>query len=414
MNRAYTILQQASFRAFITSRFVLTVALRMQATAVAWQIFKLTHDPLSLGLVGLAEVVPAVGFAMIGGFCVDHYRRKPIVLAALLLQFFASCSLFFVSHSTFDFSTNTVVYGIYAAIFLSGIARAFLAAGFFALFGEIVPRAELVRGSAWNTTAWQIAASLGPALGGLIYGYVDVEMVYLLTVILIGLAVFSISFIPSRPLILETTGTKEPFLRSLTVGLRFVFQNKIVLSALCLDLFAVLFGGAVALFPIFADLLEVGPQGLGWMRAAPTIGAFFMALLLTHRLPNKNSGKLLLASVGIFGACMILFAISRSFVFTIVILGLSGAFDAVSVMLRAAILQVTTPSQMRGRVSAVNSIFISSSNELGAFESGVTARWFGAVPSVIVGGSLTLLVVGVIAFLSKPLRNLHLEDLKDA
>ena len=383
----------------------------MQAVAVAWQMYSLTKDPLSLGLIGLAEVVPAIGFSLFAGHVVDRNDRKYVALFAFLLTTMTTITLWLLSSGFFELSTKAVVYGIYAAVFISGVARAFLGSSLFAFFGQIIDREHYVRASAWSSTSWQIAASVGPALGGLIYGYGGAHQAYTAALILLVLGIGFLAQIPSRGKI-HIDPNKEPFLQSLTVGLRFVFNRPVVLSALSLDLFAVLFGGAVALLPLFADLLQVGPEGLGLLRAAPSVGAALMAFFFIHHPPSRNAGRVLLWSVAGFGLCMISFALSKNFYFSLLILAVSGALDAVSVMVRSAIVQLMTPETMRGRVSAVNSIFIMSSNELGAFESGVAAKWLGTIPSVVFGGCMTMLVVATTAVLSPQMRKFDLSAQK--
>lgn len=405
-----SIFKNSSLRAFVMARFLLTFALQMQFVGVQWQVYSLTKDPLSLGLIGLAEVIPAVGFALFAGYVVDRSRRKSVLIRSVALCMSVSVLLWALAREWIPTQPDEKVWLIYFAVFILGVARAFTAPASFAFFGEFMPREDFVKGTAWSSTAWQTAAALGPAAGGIIYGLGGATFVYGLAFLhcLAGwLLLRSIPGYPNRGV------DREPFMKSLGLGLKFVFNHQIVLSALTLDLFAVLFGGAVALLPIFADILQVGPQGLGMLRAAPAFGAFFVALYLTQRPPTHHTGKILFACVSGFGLCMVGFGLSRIFMVSLVLLALSGALDAVSVVVRSAILQLTTPIEMRGRVSAVNSIFISSSNELGAFESGVTAKWMGTVPSVVFGGCMTVVVVAASWFLAPQMRKLHLHELKE-
>lgn len=410
MSDPLALLRIKNLRAYIFFRFLVTFALQMQFVAVQWQVYSLTKDPLSLGLIGLAEVIPAVGFALFAGHIVDANRRKTILFLALILSAAVSPFLWCLSSDWIQIEPGQKVWAMYFGVFLLGVSRAFTAPAAFAFFGEVMPREHYVGAAAWSSTAWQIAAAVGPAAGGVVYGLSGPSFVYALAFFHCVAGIYFMSTIPGSE---KRGSSREPFVKSLGIGLRFVFKNQIVLSALSLDLFAVLFGGAVALLPMFADLLQVGPEGLGLLRAAPSVGAFFMALYLTQRTPNHHTGKILLGCVGGFGLCMIGFGLSRNFFISLFLLALSGSFDAVSVVVRSAILQLTTPSEMRGRVSAVNSIFISSSNELGAFESGVTAKWMGAVPAVVFGGCMTLFVVAVTYVFAPKMRKLHLHELKE-
>jgi MFS family permease len=390
----------------------MTLSWQCQSLAIAWLVYSLTKDPLSLGLVGLAELIPAAGFALIAGHIVDRSERKKIILASQTTIIATSILLWILTFEGEHLPISWHLALIYGCVFILGSARAFLGTSQFAFFGQLFNRDQYVLASTWVSTAWQVAASLGPALGGIIYGQFGVSFTFLFCAVLTCLAAFSTSLIPGRSKI--ETVQSESFTQSLLSGVRFVRQTPILLGTLSLDLFAVLFGGAVALLPIFADYLNVGPEGLGLLRAAPFIGAFVMALWLTQRPPRHHVGKLLLGSVAGFGLCMIAFAISKNFAFSFFLLAASGALDGVSVVVRAAVLQLSTPDHMRGRVAAVNSIFITSSNELGAFESGVAAKILGVIPSVIFGGSMTLLVVFFTWWKSPEIRNLDFSshDLK--
>ncbi|MDB5036480.1 MAG: transporter [Bacteriovoracaceae bacterium] len=396
------IFKNRDFRFYVSSRFLMTMAWQGQAVAVAWQVYSLTKDPLSLGLLGLIEVIPAVGFALIAGHIVDRSERKKIVMLSQWLIICVSFVLWFLSAKSGGMNQSINLFLIYSCVFLLGAGRAFLGTAQFAFFGQIFKREDYVIASTWVSAAWQVAASLGPALGGIIYGQWGAPVTFFFCSVLICMASLSTGLIPGRGKIENVS--EESFTESLFSGVRFVMKTKVILSALSLDLFAVFFGGAVALLPIFADRLGVGPEGLGMLRAAPFLGAVVMALWLTQRPPHKNVGKLMLTSVFGFGVCMICFALSTSFFWSFFILAISGGLDAVSVVVRSAILQLETPDHMRGRIAAVNSIFINSSNELGAFESGVAAKWMGVIPSVLFGGAMTLAVVFTTALTSPELR----------
>lgn len=403
----YSALKVSEFRNFIFARFFLTIAALMQAVIVGWQVYELTKDPLSLGLVGLAEVIPSIAVSFIAGHIVDTSVRKHVLLFAYSLLLFCSVSLFFISTDTIGFITAKKVTAIYAAIFISGIARGFSMPSAFAFWSQLIPQKIFANAVTWNTSTWQLGAVTGPAIAGFVYAVLGYSLTYLVIAVVILSAIILISFIKKRPKP-EVVELVSLYSR-LTAGAKFVYHNKIILNAITLDLFAVLFGGATALLPIFsAEILFVGPEGLGMLRAAPSVGALVMAVFLTRHPPTKRAGKDLLYCVFGFGVSMLVFAVSRNFVLSLAALAIGGAFDAVSVVIRSTIIQLMTPNNMKGRVSAVNSIFVGSSNEIGAFESGVTAKLMGTVASVIFGGTMTLVVVLFVWFFSPKLRKLSL------
>jgi MFS family permease len=381
----------------------------MQGVAVGWQVYELTKDPLALGLIGLAEVVPAVSVSLYAGHIADIASRKHIALICVSMLVLCSATLFALNtefvQSVLPISA-TYIYGI---IFLTGIARGFASPAISSITPQIVPRELYANASAWNSTVWETGAISGPAIGGFIYGIFGATTTYAVdTLLLIG-SVGWLMMLRSRPPQQSTTPLRLK--ESLSVGLKFVFKTELILSAITLDMFAVLFGGAVALLPIFAsEILSVGAVGLGMLRAAPSVGALLTALYLAHRGIGENTGKKLLGFVAGFGLCMIFFGLSENFYLSLFLLALSGMCDAVSVVIRSVILQTYVPDDMRGRVSAVNQIFIGSSNELGAFESGLAAKLMGVVPSVVFGGVMTLGVVGVISTTFKQLRTLNRID----
>jgi MFS family permease len=298
---------------------------------------------------------------------------------------------------------------IYLIIAITGASRSFLYPAQTAFMAQLVPKELYTNSSTWNSTTWHIAAVLGPAIGGLIYGFMGISNAYLIVVVFVAIGFLLFLNITAKRLPIQKT--KETIFQSISVGIKFVFKNQIFLGALSLDMFAVLFGGAVAMLPVFAaEVLYVGPQGLGFLRAAPAVGAVLMSIYLAYHPPLKNTGKKLFISVAGFGISIILFAISKNFYLSILLLALGGMFDNISVIVRHTILQLYTPDHMRGRVAAVNSIFIGSSNEIGSFESGVAAKFLGLIPSVIFGGSMTLLITGFTAKFSPILRKLNLSD----
>lgn len=403
----YSALKVSEFRNFIIARFFLTIAALMQAVIVGWQVYELTKDPLSLGLIGLAEVIPSIAVSFFAGHIVDTSVRKHVLLFAYSLLLFCALSLFFISTDTVDFLSMNKVTAIYTVIFISGIGRGFSMPSAFAFWAQLVPQNIFANAVTWNTLTWQIGAVTGPAIAGFVYAFAGFSNSYLLIGAVIAFALALLSFIKKRPK--PEVTELDSLAERLTAGLKFVFKKKIILSAISLDMFAVLFGGATALLPIFsAEILFAGPEGLGMLRAAPAIGAVVMAAFLTRRPPRKHAGVNLLSCVFGFGISMIVFAVSKDFYLSLFALALSGAFDAVSVVIRSTIIQLMTPDNMKGRVSAVNSIFIGSSNELGAFESGVAAKIMGVIPSVIFGGAMTLVVVFIVWFFSPKLRKLTL------
>ncbi len=403
----YAALRFWEFRNFTIARLCITIASQMQAVIVGWQIYEITKDPFSLGLIGLAEAIPSISVLLFAGHITDISNRKKIVLYSVLLMSFCSAMLLLITSDLIHSLSSAKLVLIYSVIFLSGIGRGFSAPSFFAFVSQLVPKETLPNAITWNTTTWQTGAVTGPAIGGLLYGFIGATNTYITIVIFWIISVLLIIPIRDKP-IPEIIGI-QTLKEKLTAGLKFVFERKIVLGAISLDLFAVLFGGAVALLPIFAgEILFAGPEGLGILRAAPSIGAVIMAVTMTRRPFTKNAGKNLIISVFGFGICIIIFALSKNFYLSLVILALSGAFDSVSVVIRATIIQLMTPDNMKGRVSAVNSIFIGSSNEIGAFESGVAAKLLGTVPSVIFGGVMTILVVTFVTIFFPKLRRLKL------
>lgn len=401
----FQLIQQKEFRYFLMARVFLTIALQIQAVIVGWQIYKLTQDPLSLGLIGLAEAIPALSIALYAGHIADISNKRNILLKALMSMFICSMGLLIVTLDDFVIGIGETysIRGMYLFIFLSGFARGFFSPTAFSFLFQLVKKEQLTKASTLNSSAWQIAAILGPALGGILYASIGITYTCWIVLAFIIGAGMMLALIASKPVIIPAI--KESISIRLKEGISFVYHNKVVLSALSLDLFAVLFGGAVALLPVFADeILNVGPQGLGMLRAAPSLGASLTMIGLSVRKQIGKPGLVLLYCVGAFGICMIGFAFSTSLYLSLLLLFLSGAFDSVSVVVRGNILQLETPDHMRGRVSAVNTMFIGSSNEIGAFESGLAARLLGAVPSVVFGGCMTLCIVAFTSFKAKKLK----------
>lgn len=402
-------LRLRDYRYFLGFRLLLTFASQMQAVIVGWQIYEITHDPLKLGLIGLAEVVPYVCTALFGGYVADHFNRRRVVLLCAAMFMASSVALMSIT-AWVDKSWPHVEYLFYTVIFSTGIARGFLAPAVSALFGQVVPRELYLNASAWNSNLWHISAVAGPAVGGRILGHYGDVKAYGVLIAVSFLSLVSMWMVPSYPTVRHDAD--ESIFQSIAKGVSFVVKNQVIFGALFLDMIAVLFGGVVAVLPMFAkDVLHTGPSGLGDLRAAPLYGAVLMGVILALRPPIKRAGWALLVCVAGFGACMVLFAFSTKMYLSLLLLFLSGAFDSVSVVIRSAILQLMMPDHMRGRVSAVNNIFVGTSNELGAFESGLAARLLGLVPSVVVGGTISILAVLVTGIRAPLLRKLDLRAL---
>ena len=406
MSNPYAAMRIPDFRRFISARFCITLAIQIQAVVVGWQVYEITKDPLSLGLIGLAEAIPSIAVSLYAGHVADVMSRKRIILVTVATLVFCSGSLLTFTTNPGSFILEYGVFPIYAVIFISGIARGFITPAIFSFMPQLVPRDLYQNAISWNSTLWEMASIGGPPLGGLLYGFFGITTAYAVDVALTCIGLALVISVADRPL--PPTSDEQGIVEKIKAGLQFVFRSRIILSAISLDLFAVLFGGAVALLPIFADeVLHVGEVGFGVLRAAPGVGALLTALYLTYHPIRRHMGVILLVAVAGFGVCMIGFALSTNFWMSMGMLAISGAFDSVSVIIRGTLLQTLTPENMKGRVSAVNNIFIGSSNEIGAFESGVAARLLGVIPSVIFGGVMTLVVVATTAWKAPELRKLQ-------
>ena len=410
VNDPYAALRYKEFNIFLLVRFAMVFAWSMQFIVIEWQVYSMTKDPLSLGIIGLMEVIPAVSMALFAGHIVDQKEKRNLLMKCILGFSVISFGLFILSLPSVieTYETKVILYGIYALVFLGGLVRAFLGPTIFSLIALIVPKKIYPNAATWSSTTWQFASVLGPALAGFSISFIGVHwsMCVIFGFSLLALtALFNIS---KKPILNPKIG--EPVFQSLKEGLNFVFKTRAILGALTLDMIAVLFGGAVALLPIFAqDILHVGSEGFGVLRAAPAVGAAITMLGSTRFPLHKNAGKKLLLAVFGFGICMIVFGLSTFFWLSVIALFLSGAVDGVSMIIRQTILQLKTPDNMRGRVASVNSMFVGSSNELGAFESGVTAKLMGTVTAVVFGGTMTLLTVGLTAIISPGFRKLDLQ-----
>lgn len=386
---------------------MLTMAVQMAETIIGWKVYELTHDKLALGLLGLAEALPFIVTAIYSGHAADTFNRYRIAAATILgvCLCFMGIGILMSGHA--PLIKEYGVTPVYILIGISGVARSFMAPALQSIFAQLLPRELYANGATWNSNTWQTGAVLGPAVGGLIYGATNVEFSFGVAVALMIFSFAAFLRIPVKPT--PPREKTESLSQSLTAGLRFVFNKQVMLAAISLDLFAVLFGGAVALLPVFAsDILHVGPEGLGILRAAPFLGSVTMGLFLAFNPPTHKAGRNLLLAVIGFGLATIGFAVSQNFLLSFFMLFLTGVFDNVSVVVRQTIIQTMTPDNMRGRVSAVNQVFISSSNEIGAFESGLAAKLMNTVPSVIFGGCMTLVVVATTYILAPQIRRLKL------
>ena len=392
----YAALRFREFNIFLVIRFILVFGWSMQFIIVEWEVYSLTKDPLSLGLIGLIEVIPAISMALFAGHIVDQREKKRLFVYCVTAFFIVAVGYYFItSPYVYDNYENAqILIGIYILVFLGGFIRAFIGPTIFSLVALIVPKKVYPNAATWSSSTWQLAIVLGPAFAGFCIAWIGVHnsMGIVLATIIVGLLL--IGFIKKKPVLNPKIG--EPIFQSLKAGLNFVYKTKSILVALSLDMVAVLFGGAIALLPIYAqDILDVGSEGFGILRAAPAVGSVLMMVASAHIPLTKNAGKKLLFAIFCFGLSIILFGVSDIFWLSVFALFMYGLTDGVSMIIRQTILQLKTPDEFRGRVASVNSIFVGSSNELGAFESGVTAKLMGTVPAVVFGGVMTILTVGI-------------------
>jgi len=404
---AAALLRNRGFAGLLVYRLLAMLSYQIVAVTVGWQLYQITRDALSLGLIGLTEVIPYFCFALFAGYAVDHLPRRKLGMFACLGLLLTTLMLAGVASGKLPaFGTLT----IYAAIAINGVVRAFLGPVYQSLFARVLKREDFARGAGVGSVVMQTGLVFGPALGGGLIAWQGLTFAYLVAAAFAAAAAIAIANLRATEPALPAD--RAPVFKSIGEGLRFVFNHQIVLGAQALDMFSVLFGGAVAMLPAFIhDILHYGPEALGILRAAPAAGAVLMGLWLARHPPQRNAGRLLLYAVAGFGLCIIGFALSRQLWLSALFLMASGMCDGVSVVLRSTILQLSTPDHLRGRVSSINGIFIGSSNELGAFESGLAARLLGLVPSVIFGGCMTLGVVAATAKLAPKLRKLDLRDL---
>jgi MFS family permease len=403
----YAALHYPDFRLYITANFFITAALLIQESVLSYELYLMTKDPLSLGLIGLAEAIPYISLALFGGHYADRRNKQHIMRNSLLLILLGSTILSLVTlsdvRSTLPEAALLVI--IYAVIVLLGIARGFFGPASSSLKPFLVPRSLYANSSTWSSTAWQSGAVVGPAVSGILYDSLGLTHTFNLVMGIMLLVILLVSQIKTHS-IAEGIEDKEPvpLWDSLKEGIRYVLKTKMIFYAISLDLFSVLFGGVIALLPVYAqDILQVGSGGFGILKAAPAIGAMSTMLAMAYIPPTRHAWRNLLIAIGGFGIATLVFAVSKNMYVSVIALFLTGAFDSISVVIRQTILQVMTPEKIRGRVYAVNGIFVSSSNELGAFEPGVAASLLGTVPSVVFGAGMTLLIVLLVSLNSKEL-----------
>lgn len=402
------------FKKLMCVRFLFTFAVQMQAVVLGWRIYEILRDPLALGLVGLAEAVPAIGLALYAGHLID--RTAPLkVYRRVMYVSFLSGLIVLAEHSLQNYLPLLIqVSMLYFGSFLTGTARAFSQPAIFASVPRMVEREQLLQATATMSSAMQIARIAGPAAGGITFAFFGATVSSIIVCLgLVAAAIILKSIqkeIPPPASSMQNLSMRTELLS----GVRFVFAHPVLLPALSLDMISVLFGGVTALLPIFAkEILFIGPKGLGILRAAPAIGASLMSLYMARFHQNFRTGKALLIAVTGFGFCILIFGFSKNYLLSLVALSLGGAFDSISMVIRSSIVQLSSPDHMRGKISAVNSIFIGSSNEIGEFESGIAAKILGTVPAVYIGGIICLLTVSTVAYFSKPLRQLDLVKLKN-
>ena len=410
----YAALRFREFNIFLLIRFLLVLGWSMQFIIIEWEVYNITKNPLALGFIGLVEIVPAISMALFAGHIVDQKEKKKLFVLAIFAFLLVSVGFFVVtsSYTYSNYSSTKILYAIYFLVFLGGFVRAFFGPIIFSLVALIVPKKTYPNAASWSSSTWQLSAVIGPALAGFSIAYYGVNTSMLYVLIAVFLSFLLTYFLKRKPILNPKIG--EPIFKSLKEGLSFVFKTKAIFVSIGLDMVAVLFGGAVALLPIYAqDILKVGSEGFGMLRAAPAVGALIIMFTSAYIPVTKNAGKKLLVAVFCFGISIIIFGISSVFYLSLFALFIYGLTDGISMIIRQTILQLKTPDEVRGRVASVNSIFIGSSNELGAFESGLTAKLMGTVPAVVFGGVMTIFSVAFTNFKFPDFKKLDLsEDIK--
>ena len=407
-NDPYAALRYPEFRNLVIGSFLFTLALLAQEVAIGYELYRVTRNPLSLGLIGLVEAVPFISFSLFGGHIADKYSKRKILLRSVGGIAVSSIVLQIIIRLQGNISQASFLIVIYLTIFIIGLCRAFLSPTSNSLRAILVPVHLYENASAWGSSAWQVGAIVGPMMAGFLYAWTGFANTLLVAVLMVAASFLLFVKIGEQPV--QAMNDHSEIIESIKQGIQFVFKTKIILYSISLDLFSVMFGGVMAILPIYAeDILHVGAQGLGILRAAPSLGAVITLLLLTRFSPMRHAWNNLLLSVTGFGISILVFAVSPWMGLSVAMLFIGGAFDSVSVVIRATILQVMTPDEMRGRVMAVNGIFLASSNELGAFESGLAAKLLGTVPSAVFGGVMTLLIVTWVYVRSGDLKNVEVK-----
>jgi MFS family permease len=416
---SFAALRFKDFRAYLGMRFFFTLAYQMQTTVIGFYIYQLTHSKVAIAFIGLSEAIPAVGIALYGGYIADKHEKRKMLLLIFIGVLLSSLVMFAVTLKNLSgyIPVQWIVPVIYAMIFCNGIARAFYGPTTFTIYAQSVPREVFPNASTWSSSSWQVASIIGPMMAGFIYAFagkivpglagITANFAFILFFLLITLVlVFLLKKYPS------VFVPKESILKSLKEGIDFVFKTKMMVYAMTLDLFSVFFGGVVALLPVFAlDILKVGSEGLGIMRMVASLGAALTMIVMAKFSPMNKPWRNLLIAVTGFGCSIIGFGLSHAFYLSLLFLFAQGAFDSISVIIRSTLMQLLTPDHMRGRVSAVNSMFIGSSNEIGDFESGIAAKLMGTIPSVLFGGTMTLLIVTFTYLRTKNLLPLKIGDI---
>lgn len=392
-------LRYAEFRYYLFSNFFVTVALLIQEVIIGYELYRITHDPLAIGIIGLAEAIPFILLSLFGGHYSDKLSKKYIMLWSLAFTMIASIVLYILSFSLLNVEhAEELKYTIWGVIFFIGICKAFFFPASTSIKAYLVPREAYANSSTWSSSSWQTGVIVGPGISGFLYVIFGFSGTLLFVIGIIFLSIIAVALIKNRAPDEASEGT---MLEKIKEGFAYVYKTKIILYSISLDMFSVMFGGVVAILPVFAeDILHVGAEGLGIMRAAPAIGAVLVLFVLSKYSPMKRAWRNLLLVITGFGIATLVFAVSENFILSVAALFATGAFDSVSVVIRATLLQLLVPDNMRGRVNAINGIFLSTSNEVGAFESGLAAKIMGGVPSVVFGGAMTLIIVSYIFFKS--------------
>ncbi len=392
-------LRYAEFRYYLFSNFFVTVGLLIQEVIIGYELYRITHDPLAIGMIGLAEAIPFILLSLFGGHYSDKLSKKYIMIWSLAFTMLASIVLYILSFSLLNVEhAQELKFVIWGVIFFIGTCKAFFFPASTSIKAYLVPREAYANSSTWSSSSWQTGVIVGPGISGFLYVIFGFSGTLLFVIGIIFLSIIAVALIKNRAPDEATEGT---MLEKIKEGFSYVYKTKIILYSISLDMFSVMFGGVVAILPVFAeDILHVGAEGLGIMRAAPSIGAVLVLFVLSKYSPMKRAWRNLLLVITGFGIATLVFAFSENFILSVAALFATGAFDSVSVVIRATLLQLLVPDNMRGRVNAINGIFLSTSNEVGAFESGLAAKIMGGVPSVVFGGAMTLIIVGYIFFKS--------------